>query len=299
MALIDINLLNLGGVNIGANVTGVLAPGLPKDQAATSLQSGQVSATELSIPFRSLTANPDTLSYLSWHTALSEFAGRDDELDALNVWANTGPKISIKFLTGDGGVGKSRLAAEFGKQLRSNGWAAGLAKPQSSDAYLTHVAGTLLIIDYPEEHRSDVKTFLDDLARTESAHPIRILFLSRSPLEDWLPLVEEARAVDLLDTEPVHLRALSGTPAYKVFTSTLESASEAVGSTPLPLSEEALLAWLEQAPENAKALFIVAAAVHGALNPTDEVVHYSGRDVVVSLVRRELQRLGQARRPAI
>ena len=48
--------------------------------------------------------------------------------------------------------------------------------------------------------------------------------------------------------------------------------------------------WLKLAPENDRALFIMAAAVHSAENPDKEVVDFSGREIVTALAEREVDR---------
>ena len=42
---------------------------------------------DLPVPWRELQANPDVFSLLQWRTAISEFAGRDAEMEALKAWA--------------------------------------------------------------------------------------------------------------------------------------------------------------------------------------------------------------------
>jgi hypothetical protein len=49
--------------------------------------------------------------------------------------------------------------------------------------------------------------------------------------------------------------------------------------------------WLKEAPENDLALFIMAAAVYNALQPNVESIRYKGRQIVNSLVERELTRM--------
>ncbi len=74
--------------------------------------------SELTIPWAKLQDNPSPLALLNWQSQVSAFAGRGTELEELGRWVTNEPSVSVKFITGEGGVGKSRLAAQFGETLR-------------------------------------------------------------------------------------------------------------------------------------------------------------------------------------
>ncbi|MCZ6683362.1 MAG: hypothetical protein O7B26_09260, partial [Planctomycetota bacterium] len=133
------------------------------------------------MPWRELQTNSDVFSLLQWRTAISEFAGREAEMTALKVWANSDLPISAKFVTGEGGVGKTRLAAELAMELREDDWAAGFPDLRHDNAYLAAKAGTLLIVDYPEELPGGLEALFTGLARVEESDAtwLRVLFLSR------------------------------------------------------------------------------------------------------------------------
>lgn len=82
----------------------------------------------------------------------------------LEAWALSEPEISIKFITGEGGAGKSRLVAEFADSLSRRKWAAGFVDLRKPKAYPLGKKGTLFVIDYPEENRDGVAELLRDLA---------------------------------------------------------------------------------------------------------------------------------------
>ena len=248
---------------------------------------------DLPVPWRKLQANPDVFSLLQWRTAISEFAGREAEMGALKVWANSGLPISAKFVTGEGGVGKTRLAAELAMELRQDDWAAGFPDLRHDSAYFAAKSGTLLIVDYPEELPGGLEALFTGLARVEEseATKLRVLFLSRREPEAWRQLALDTHADAMIDWAPVSVGPLAGEAAYSVFHSALERAAKAEDTVPPPVSMEALDAWLEHAPENDRALFIVAAALYCALNPDSPLVDYKGREVVTALVEREIVRL--------
>ncbi|MBU1741415.1 MAG: tetratricopeptide repeat protein, partial [Proteobacteria bacterium] len=151
--------------------------------------------------------------------------------------------------------------------------------------------GTLLVIDYPEEHRSGVEEFLRYFVEKRPSEKIRVLFLTRQPMENWLELVADCQAENFVDQGPCFVGRLDESAAYSLYDTALTKLARELGTLPPPLTEEALTAWLNLAPENDRALFILAAAVHSALNPDDEVVRYTGSQVIDTLVQREVDRL--------
>ena len=286
MLSININLASFTGIKLGQHVTGVGVL-LPHGSAAPPASS----AVELTVPWRTLQATPELFSLLSWHTHISQFKGRDAEFAELQAWAHSDQPISARFMTGDGGVGKSRLAGEFATALANEGWAAGFVDLRKPQSFFLKEAGTLLVIDYPEENRDSVSELFGDLSTLGEGGRLRILFLTRQNADGWLQLAHDRHSSDFVEMKSLLVGELKGVPAHGLYISALERAAEVFDTTPLPLSEEALEGWLQEAPENSRALFILAAAVHGALHPEDSAVRYSGGEVVQVLVKREIDRL--------
>ena len=111
--MLDVNFnLNLKGTLIGI---GHIGPGTGDTSQAPQ---------KLSVPWQR-DPQKTAFSLLTWHSAISQFKGRDQQMAELEQWAYDGPTISLKFVAGPGGVGKSRLAAEFAKHLQNRGWSAG------------------------------------------------------------------------------------------------------------------------------------------------------------------------------
>ena len=275
----------------GPSFSGIVLTGA--EASAEPYRQGQAVPLDLPVPWRELQANPDVFSLLQWRTAISEFAGRDAEMEALKAWAYSDLPISAKFMTGEGGVGKTRLAAELAMELREDGWAAGFPDLRHDSAYFAAKSGTLLIVDYPEELPGGLESLFTGLARVEEsgASRLRVLFLSRREPDVWRQLALDTNADAMIDWAAVPLGPLVGEAAWSVFHSALERAAEAEDTVPPPVSMEVLDAWLEHAPENDRALFIVAAALYCALHPDSPLVDYKGRDVVTALVEREIVRL--------
>jgi len=79
------------------------------------------------------TAPFEIFNLLRWSTRLSQqLIGRDREKQDLLDWAGSGRDLRIRLLTGPGGAGKTRLAAELSESLRQAGWQAGFIRLENS-----------------------------------------------------------------------------------------------------------------------------------------------------------------------
>ena len=211
-------------------------------------------------------------------------------MNKLRKWAMSPPQVSVKFLIGEGGTGKTRSAAEFARSLqRREKWAAGFVDLRKPQSYELSKKGNLLLVDYPEEQRSAVAELLKDLAALGSDCPrLRVLLLTRRSIDHWYDVVTDSKANAVVDMQPVVVKGLSASDAYKAFDSAQKRAAAYRKTTPVPVSPEQLDAWLRLTPENDRALFVVAAAVHSAVRPDDLVVQYSGTQVVQAIAEREV-----------
>ena len=129
------------------------------------------------------------LQLIKARTGIVPFTGRD-KLTGLTDWANGQPgegreDLAVAVVTGVGGSGKTRLAAELCSNLEKNGWVAGFI-PKTTElseaelAWLTRVEShLLLVLDYAEESR---RTDLADLLRRlrERGAPTRVVLTARS-----------------------------------------------------------------------------------------------------------------------
>jgi len=271
-------------ITFGKSVTGIGYIGGSRDDRTGTVE-------RLRVHWHDLTPNPLPFSLLSWHTKLSDFSARSTELTELNAWASTDHAILIKFITGEGGVGKSRLAANFAQSLTEGKWAAGFVDLRKPSSFPLEEKGTLLVVDYPEECCQQVEELLSDLVMLSPESKIRVIFLTRRSIDDWLQAIHNSNAANLVDTRPLVLEGMESTSGYEIYSSALEQAADALGTTPPPLSEEQFADWVNLAPENRLPLFIMATAVHSAMSPQDPVVRYTGKEVVKILVDREIHRL--------
>ena len=253
---------------------------------------------ELNLQWDALRAGQDELAWLSWRTELSGFTGRDAEKAELIGWAEQDHAgILARFVAGDGGVGKTRLAAEVARGLREQGWAAGFVDLRSPGVFYTKAKGTLALLDYPEERRQGVKTLLENLRHAETKDRVRLLFLSRRGWDAWREeIVRTNGAINFFDKEPLHLEPLhpqadAQNTAFDIFMGAQERLASVRGVTPRPVGEHDFTAWLERDGVHRRPLFIAAAAVHSVLHPEVSVVTLDGGEIIQALAQREVARL--------
>ncbi|MEV4159947.1 hypothetical protein [Nonomuraea dietziae] len=129
------------------------------------------------------------------------FAGRVAELKILTRWcADEGP-CPVWLLTGQGGVGKTRLALHFAESLPFEEWEY-LPVRQGHEVQAVRAAAqmdqrVLLLVDYAET-RSDLAEMLAEVVRLEAAGQasgLRVLLVARQAGEWWTELDTESHAV--------------------------------------------------------------------------------------------------------
>ena len=134
-------------------------------------------------------ATRSPLQLIKARTGIVPFTGRD-KLTELTDWANAQPgegreDLAVAVVTGVGGSGKTRLAAELCSNLEKNGWVAGFVPKTTglSEAELTWLTRVeshlLLVLDYAEEsHKEELTRLLRRLR--ERGTPTRVVLTARS-----------------------------------------------------------------------------------------------------------------------
>ena len=213
------SILRPSGKRTASNITGSVNLGDVNGDLIQIYNDGPL-PPELTLPWRTATKDSDIFALLEWRTRLSDLVGRDEDLNELLTWARTGAGISARFLTGPGGAGKSRLAAETAQILANEGWSAGFAPLEGKASYPYAEQGAFLIVDYPEENREAVTTVLKILGRTPSTdeHSLRILLVSRERRDQWQSHIQDAHASSAFNAGPIAIENVqSANDAYTVY----------------------------------------------------------------------------------
>jgi hypothetical protein len=138
--------------------------------------------------------------------AVVDFTGRSQDLSQLRAWRDSSPRLAVRWLHGEGGQGKSRLAAKLAAESAAAGWRvltvlqgpnSILPPGESLDLRLDGRTGVLLLVDYANEWPSShLSWLLSDAVFHQVGVPARVLLLARSH-GDWQGLrsrLEEHRA---------------------------------------------------------------------------------------------------------
>jgi tetratricopeptide (TPR) repeat protein len=255
-----------------------------------------------SLPWRDLSpvGNPlgelAIFNLLTWRSRLAEtLVGRDADRAGLIAWAADPRPIAIRLLTGPGGAGKSRLAAEVAACLRDENWSAGLISLGRGSSLPLASRGLFVVIDYPEAHRAAVATLLRGAAVLERPQAkIRLLLVSRQPLAWWLDEITAARASELCDSQESTVGPLDAAATCTLVRLAATRLSKLSGAASPILDETSISAWHARNPMlHGLPLFATAAAIHSVLD-RDARFELAGEDIVRALVRRERIRLEQA-----
>jgi len=246
------------------------------------------------LAWQPLPEQPELFALLMWRSRLGPMVGRQTEKAALANWATRGPDVRVRLLTGEGGAGKSRLAAEVADELKVLGWSTGFVDVNDDARELLDRQSqpSLLLVDYPEQSSARVAELLQALTRCDApARAVRVLLLSRMPVERWQPLVDDAGAAGICDEQAVEVRSLAVEEMDLLCRAVWARLGTNYGISAPAVDEQRMRGWLEQLPAlHGRPLFVTAAALHAALAP-QQAFMLAGGQVVQALVRRELKQL--------
>jgi|GEM_PF-1585834 len=154
-------------------------------------------------------------SLLLADAAIVRFRGRKDLLNKLARWCR-GDGVSVRLITGPGGLGKTRFARELTSRMQAQNWLTGWLKPspeEQADYRLVRQTREplLLVIDYAETRADEVARLLGTLLEGQTAAPVRVLLLARSSGEWWervktaTPGVRELTSDAVVDLQPLEM----------------------------------------------------------------------------------------------
>jgi hypothetical protein len=242
----------------------------------------------------------EIFNLLRWTSRLSpELIGREQDKQNLLDWATKGRGLRIRLLSGPGGAGKTRLAAEVAQLLREAGWHAGFTSLEKSVIRPIAKKGLLLLIDYPEEWREQIRALFQTAARMETPPtPIRVLLLSRQTIDHWRDDIQQAGASPLCDSYEVTIGPLDTQSAIHLFRVVVARLADNRRPAPPTLDDAAIAGWIERDPaRHALPIYTIAAAVREVIEP-GETLGLSGPQIITELVSRERRRLDAAGRKA-
>ena len=125
-----------------------------------------------------------------------DLVGRETELASLRRWLKSEPPISVRVLTGEAGLGKTRLALELAEEAAADGWQAGFLTRDELARFVGQAnlaawgwnARVLAVVDYVSASASDLNKWLRQLVDhrvwNDTGPPLRLLLLERHATPD-------------------------------------------------------------------------------------------------------------------
>jgi len=153
-----------------------------------------------------------------------KFVGRTEEFFHLNKFIESDNKFSWFLITGEGGIGKSRLALEFMNRL-SDDWICGFINFDKEDpAYYNELflsSNLFLVFDYVAINIEKVKKILSAIASQELDEKVRVLLIERNQGKEngwWSKLIRTGTSdailiQELMFEEPLELKPLQNKSA--------------------------------------------------------------------------------------
>ena len=133
--------------------------------------------------YRPLPRTPGPAQLLQPQYGLVPYLGRDDMVTTLVGWCEKTDAYPrwVCVVTGEGGSGKTRLAAEVCTRLLAAGWDAGFSdSPQAADTLRGHLErSTLVVIDDADLRPGLIASFVGYVRADLGGPPARLLLLAR------------------------------------------------------------------------------------------------------------------------
>ena len=169
---------------------------------------------------------------------VAPFFERVEMLEEIATWCSSAQAFSVRLYVAPAGTGKTRLSIEACQRLKHEGWEgkflaedalreALATTPSVVDALFWPRLPRLLIVDYAETRREQVKALLQRAVDKHDGPSVRLLLLARSAGDWWEELLGSCAEFRELvqEVEPYRLPPLAPTLAERqlLFTSALKA----------------------------------------------------------------------------
>ncbi|MEU5164534.1 tetratricopeptide repeat protein, partial [Streptomyces sp. NPDC020875] len=141
--------------------------------------------------------------------------GQQEAGAAGDVWGWGAGHVRARLLTGAGGAGKTRLAAELASRMAVGGWTVVRLTPDTTaplDALARVTRPLLVVVDYAETRVPQLHTLLQVVDHEQTARPVRILCLARGAGDWWTRAADHPHAQALADATVTAIPALHHSP---------------------------------------------------------------------------------------
>ncbi|WP_353850144.1 trypsin-like peptidase domain-containing protein [Streptomyces phaeoluteigriseus] len=137
---------------------------------------------------------------------------------AAGIWDWDESLVQARLLTGAGGAGKTRLAAELASRMSGQGWTAIRLTTDTHTPLdvLSQVSRPLLVVvDYAETRTPQLQTLLQAVDHDQAAAPVRVLTLARAAGDWWTRATEHPDSQALATATVTPVPALHHTPHHR------------------------------------------------------------------------------------
>lgn len=238
----------------------------------------------------------DLFLALRWdYNSETTFVGRNEELERILTWAESESKdIELRLVSGAAGVGKTRLAAEAAKILRTKGWSAGFLPRHTTqiDIVAHEDKGLLLIVDYLEERLELIESLCEKVSDIgETPLPIRVLFLSRGSFDN-LPKVFRLLGHRIGRQELATLGTLKVADCVELAKSIAQGLSSVLGREP-PGDSSVIEEWLGHDKRHQTALLAQSVGIASVVF-RDDIGNFNAAGLIDKIVERECLKISRA-----
>ena len=266
-----------------------------KPAPSTLTIDGQPLAFNLSIGWNESPQSGELTAWLEWRTRLTPLIGREIEQRELREWADAAHHLSFKVIQADGGVGKTRLAAELAQSLLdTKRWTGGFVSLATFERAqrLAWQGNTIVVVDYPEHSPERLAQLMaaakEGLNTDNKKNKLRILLLCRSS-EGINDLLNKQGAQSYV-SKAMPLGELAGKGNLNLLNQSLGKLEPKAPS----VSQDEFQAWLDQSDLHKTALFVIALALHLSTSPIEANRFLPGAQLLQALLKREQARWEKA-----
>lgn len=252
--------------------------------------------TGLDAPYWQIEPGLGSLEILRPRYGLIPFSGRNQEIDTLTEWCDTEISGAVMLITGDGGEGKTRLAAELAHSLAIRGWTAGfLTETASTDDINSILSGPgpkLVIIDYADTRLE--QTEYTAAVSSRASDTTRVLLLARQRGSWWqtLRFGPAGRLIARSSVLPLHGASVSAAERASIY-------SNAIAAIASHLAEKVPSIAPDLADDTFSSRLFIGLAALSAVDPGDRPEAGTvGEQLLSETVNREANRFWAPRATA-
>jgi hypothetical protein len=133
--------------------------------------------------------------------------GQIDDENALAQWCASAEVFSLGLLTGTGGTGKSRLAAETCRHMLDAGWDAGFAAGLPDNLDLVDLDWpALIVVDEADQRASAITALINRYSKLGDGPRLRVLLIART--RTFLDKLDHDGTLQALTDQALHLQPL-------------------------------------------------------------------------------------------